>query len=1472
MKGDFSKWYFGRKNNFNGVLHQQGRVLLDSDWNDQTRINIEWQDQAGQDIIGPGVAAVPVSEKDSFKVIEASIGTNKMKQKVSLGRLAANEVHLKIIPGRVWVDGLLVTLPGEESVEHIATYLEPPVQKSPAGNTRDLVVLEVWRDSINGFQMPNLLIESALGGPDTTERIHTAMAFRLLRLKDGDTCHNVADKLKDDFENKGKLTVSLKTPSPILWDCPKATSPTSGDCPLTDEGGYTGLEHDLYRIEIADVDDTSKPMFKWSQFNGGLVGTGTFELDSKSNKSIKIKDNLQAVVSSALDNSYLEIVRYDDQLGYWKVAYGARASLQNNVLLLEKPLFSDKTPDSDEKVFFRLWNGIEYIDLFSKDQAKGPKELKDGIQLEFDSPTATNYSPENFWTFSVRAGGNNNDTRNDPLIKEKPPEGIHYYRVPLAILKWGSNSDIYFDKGDISDCRKIFQPLANQNICCSFTVGDGKSSHGDYDSINEALAHLPSSGGEICLLPGSHAGSIKIENKNNIKIKGCDKKTKVSGKGPIFHIVDSIGIIIEHLDIEAKRGPAIVLEKSTILKRVGSPVLVNAGEMLRQHFDKLQQLGDEIRLNLSTSQPDTESDKISISAKPKEDVQGKVAAAEGLASNSISIKKKILQDIKITNNMIGAKTIAIYSSSGTGINIHNNIIGAIESAISIEDGDDIEIGNNVINASKNAIHVSGVLINIHNNRIRMADIEDADAAIVLMAGNSLIERNKIIVQYAVPTKKGEVRTFKAPGGIQITGRSERIKILENIINGGSGNGITLGSTIDLEKLSGLIDNSDEEKYKISPSGELLQGIVITKTEGPLNGITLSFVPISGSGNILNATTDENGKFTETAGESAYYVSVSTPGYKIETIEMTESPQVKQAPIYAITLIKAELSPDLEGVLSPIYEVLIERNEISNMGLCGIGSPLVTDPKFFSKSNISFDSVDLKKGLPTLLSTILLFGNSIISLNIHRNDIFNCLQKDFDKYMAKLTMKRGIGGISLGICENIVVQDNKIRSSGRSHIFPICGVFLASGKNVEVSNNHITDNGPIDEKSSSHFKPGIRGGLVLKQSPTLADIIAQPVSSRVGSKSSYDQSKNMLETSNIKNYENYNSIESMIKIHDNTVDQPVGKALFDVFSPVNIYNNFFNSGILITNSSSKNEVNMLVVKVDNNTISSSSSGFAIQIIDGHTIELLDNAIDSSGLGIINLTRARWVRVHSNCLNSSSKNPDSYVINVDRVEKVELLDNMINSSGLGGINISAMSVRIIANRITALSSNSKNYTIQIGGEYIELLNNTINSSGLGGINIISTSTVEDAARIKIHANSFNILSRPKFIEINSIGKVIFTNNSCDMHIYTENLRKKKLLKMVILRCALNITGTNIIFGSNQCSLFSPSELKSLSSVIDAHIILNSKTASVVGNRCQEDKIEENVPSIIAYKNSIILGNITTNKILPDQTNNLNLERLL
>ncbi len=239
-------------------------MLLDADWNAQTAITNDWQDTAAQDIIGAGVAAVPADQPNGFKIMSATH--------------TAGKVQLTVAPGRAWADGLLTELysepdpDGVANVPRVATYLAPPVQ-SPAASTstleanvRDAVILEVWREEINAFQLPDLLLEPALGGPDTTERVHTAKAFRLMRLAAGDTCENIRGRLQDNFAAKGKLRATLQPPTP-----------GTGDCPAVAGGGYTGFEHNLYRVEIADVNAAlPQPRFKWSRYGGGLVGRGRF--------------------------------------------------------------------------------------------------------------------------------------------------------------------------------------------------------------------------------------------------------------------------------------------------------------------------------------------------------------------------------------------------------------------------------------------------------------------------------------------------------------------------------------------------------------------------------------------------------------------------------------------------------------------------------------------------------------------------------------------------------------------------------------------------------------------------------------------------------------------------------------------------------------------------------------------------------------------------------------------------------------------------------------------------------------------------------------------------------------------------------------------------------------------------------------------------------------------------------------------
>ncbi|HEX3141841.1 MAG TPA: DUF6519 domain-containing protein, partial [Rhizobacter sp.] len=292
MKGDFSFLAFDTGPHYSGVLHQQGRVLLDRDWNEAAAIAAAWRTAVGRDSFGDGVLAVPASNTAAFKLISASSDGSVVK--------------LDLDAGRAWADGLSLTLDAPASF--VASYFAPPFQvpqASPstiADGVRDLVVLDVWEDTVSGFQDPVNLIEPALGGPDTTERTQAFVGLKLLRLGPNDDCSAVAG-LEDDFDAKGKLTVS---PAPVLN--------ITGDCPLEAGGGYTGLEHHLYRVEIAEPDSAGAARFKWSQWNGGLVGRGLFAVGAPGSGTVTITANDQMVNHCGVSDFYLEALAFDAAL------------------------------------------------------------------------------------------------------------------------------------------------------------------------------------------------------------------------------------------------------------------------------------------------------------------------------------------------------------------------------------------------------------------------------------------------------------------------------------------------------------------------------------------------------------------------------------------------------------------------------------------------------------------------------------------------------------------------------------------------------------------------------------------------------------------------------------------------------------------------------------------------------------------------------------------------------------------------------------------------------------------------------------------------------------------------------------------------------------------------------------------------------------------------------------------------------
>ncbi|HBC47800.1 MAG TPA: hypothetical protein DCZ43_12200, partial [candidate division Zixibacteria bacterium] len=59
MRGDFSRFTYNPLNNYISVLKQQGRVDLDSDWNEQAELTSDYLRQITADAFG--LLAVPLA-------------------------------------------------------------------------------------------------------------------------------------------------------------------------------------------------------------------------------------------------------------------------------------------------------------------------------------------------------------------------------------------------------------------------------------------------------------------------------------------------------------------------------------------------------------------------------------------------------------------------------------------------------------------------------------------------------------------------------------------------------------------------------------------------------------------------------------------------------------------------------------------------------------------------------------------------------------------------------------------------------------------------------------------------------------------------------------------------------------------------------------------------------------------------------------------------------------------------------------------------------------------------------------------------------------------------------------------------------------------------------------------------------------------------------------------------------------------
>ncbi|MGB3460495.1 DUF6519 domain-containing protein [Rhodanobacter lindaniclasticus] len=472
MKGDFARVSFDPTLHYSQVFQQQGRVLLEADWNEQAQIQLQLLRSLVRDLVGPCWAA-----GSGFAITASTTNADGSSKPLPL-------TDWQLSPGHFYVDGILC-------VNEVAcTLAQQPHAPTPDYGVADgksgfenppagfALWLDVWERHLCAVEAPGIA-DVALDGVDTATRAQVVWQLRLLdqpraqqQLDDVTTAlktrqqaadnPSAAAAIKQQLAEVAALRKSLDggdqaNDSPCalvrqLLDA-RATyaSPrlraelgpheTDDDpCVIAADARYRGMENQLYRVEIHQGGPAGTASFKWSRENGSVVfpvtrcDLGAAADDGSAQLTVKLGRMGRDGRLGLAANDWVELV--DDRCTLGQRAYPLLQVLAidpaNGNVTLNVPKNTTPWPLSDDPLqhpLLRRWDQRETVNAQGVlAVAEGDAiALENGIQITFEPGGV--YATGDYWLIPARVAG---DGQLDwPAVNGSPaalpPRGRHHY-------------------------------------------------------------------------------------------------------------------------------------------------------------------------------------------------------------------------------------------------------------------------------------------------------------------------------------------------------------------------------------------------------------------------------------------------------------------------------------------------------------------------------------------------------------------------------------------------------------------------------------------------------------------------------------------------------------------------------------------------------------------------------------------------------------------------------------------------------------------------------------------------------------------------------------------------------------------------------------------------------------------------------------------------------------------------------------
>lgn len=568
---DISRHLFQPEKRYSGLRMQQGRIILDADFNEGEMIDDEEQRLTIVDVVGPhgsSDAGLTITTVDlinyDFDILAGSYYLGGLRQAIADKTDPAEPQSFKSQSN--W-------LQWNRDDE------EPSLPTLPLVPRHDLVYLVGWEQSVSAVEDGEIQ-EQALGGPDTSVRIRR-MHRVYVRPGGPDTCAGAFGALVTDLTTGGHsfdyANHELKSAARLTVEA--GDDGESGDlCTPPVLQGYAGAENQAIRIQLIQPDrfiwswDNASPLYRIGVPSGEGTVTVTLLTPPRDQAHFPLVGQVLEILpwGARLPNGeHVADHEIHGKIGGGVLARVSKtynpstqqleATVVDTSALAEMGVWfvDNAVPEADRYFYMRVWNPGDN----APPGAFGVSFLPDtpvaltgtGLKVKFNQSGIIG----DYWVIAARPSTPNQVVPWE-LGTGTAPHGPRRFYAPLALLHWFFN-DLNALDVNIETCRRTFRPLTRQGGCCTVTVGDGITSFGDYSSINEALRNLPSNGPcKVCVLPGVYEERVIIGQRSNLILEGCRGRSIIrtpasnnTSQG-LVSITDCTNITLKDLNIEAE--------------------------------------------------------------------------------------------------------------------------------------------------------------------------------------------------------------------------------------------------------------------------------------------------------------------------------------------------------------------------------------------------------------------------------------------------------------------------------------------------------------------------------------------------------------------------------------------------------------------------------------------------------------------------------------------------------------------------------------------------------------------------------------------------------------------------------------------------------------------------------------------------------------------------------------------------------